>query len=232
MSSLKPTTRDKLQAISTATVATALFKRGFRNQAIQNVHPLSPVQRAGRPGLHLALHAGARGPEQAGSVPRPRPSAAQSRGLSARRRAGDGQPQGRARGVGRRDPGDAADEARRGGRGDRRRLPRFRRKSPGWASRLSPAAQRTHQPHPAPGDRHRRTDGSGDAPVFPGDTILGDGDNHGHPREPGRRHRRGGLRDDGVRRFVAEPSTGATAFMAFIRRPPSRRWSTSRPGGR
>ena len=44
MSTLKVTTRDKLRTISTPTVATALFKRGFRNQAIQNVHPLSPVQ--------------------------------------------------------------------------------------------------------------------------------------------------------------------------------------------
>jgi regulator of RNase E activity RraA len=41
---LKPETRAKLATISTATVATALFKRGFRTQFIQNVHPLSPVQ--------------------------------------------------------------------------------------------------------------------------------------------------------------------------------------------
>jgi len=41
---LKPETRDRLKTISTATVATALFKRGFRNQFIQNVHPLSPGQ--------------------------------------------------------------------------------------------------------------------------------------------------------------------------------------------
>src|SRR5215212_9650593 len=41
---LKAETRDKLKTISTATVATALFKRGFRNQFIQDVHPLSPVQ--------------------------------------------------------------------------------------------------------------------------------------------------------------------------------------------
>lgn len=44
MTALKSATRDKLKAISTATVATALFKRGFRNQFIQDVHPLSPVQ--------------------------------------------------------------------------------------------------------------------------------------------------------------------------------------------
>ena len=41
---MKTETRDKLKTISTATVSTALFKRGFRTQVIQDVHPLSPVQ--------------------------------------------------------------------------------------------------------------------------------------------------------------------------------------------
>ena len=41
---LTAATRDRLRTISTATVATALFKRGFRTQFIQNVHPLSPDQ--------------------------------------------------------------------------------------------------------------------------------------------------------------------------------------------
>lgn len=41
---LKPETRDRLRGVSTPTVATALFKRGYRIQAIQNVHPLSPNQ--------------------------------------------------------------------------------------------------------------------------------------------------------------------------------------------
>ena len=44
MTTLNVATRDKLKTVSTPTVATALFKRGFRNQAIQDVHPLSPVQ--------------------------------------------------------------------------------------------------------------------------------------------------------------------------------------------
>lgn len=35
------TTRKKLQSVSTATLATALFKRGFRNQFIQGVKPLA-----------------------------------------------------------------------------------------------------------------------------------------------------------------------------------------------
>src|SRR5476649_193593 len=41
---MKTESRDKLRTISTPTVATALFKRGFRNQAIQNVQPLSSKQ--------------------------------------------------------------------------------------------------------------------------------------------------------------------------------------------
>src|ERR1700760_1745093 len=41
---MKTETRDKLRTVSTPTVATALFKRGHRIQAIQDVHPLSPTQ--------------------------------------------------------------------------------------------------------------------------------------------------------------------------------------------
>ncbi|MBK8501176.1 MAG: ribonuclease activity regulator RraA [Saprospiraceae bacterium] len=35
-------TREKLQKVSTATIATALFKRGFKNQFIQGVRPVAP----------------------------------------------------------------------------------------------------------------------------------------------------------------------------------------------
>jgi regulator of RNase E activity RraA len=38
---LNPTTKTKLQAVSTATLCTALFKRGLRNQFIQDVRPLN-----------------------------------------------------------------------------------------------------------------------------------------------------------------------------------------------
>ena len=38
------TAYDKLKTVSTATVATALLKRGLRNQVMQNVHPLSADQ--------------------------------------------------------------------------------------------------------------------------------------------------------------------------------------------
>ena len=39
---LKPATRDKLKTVSTATLCTALYKRGLRNQFIQDVRPLNP----------------------------------------------------------------------------------------------------------------------------------------------------------------------------------------------
>ena len=57
---LSPDTRDKLKTVSTATLCTALFKRGLRNQFIQDVHPVNrqPAEH-GRRGLHAALHSGA-----------------------------------------------------------------------------------------------------------------------------------------------------------------------------
>ncbi len=39
---LKPATRDKLKTVSTPTLCTALYKRGLRNQFIQDVRPLNP----------------------------------------------------------------------------------------------------------------------------------------------------------------------------------------------
>lgn len=46
MGTLTPETRARLEAVSTATIATALFKRGFRTQMIQDVRPLSPHARS------------------------------------------------------------------------------------------------------------------------------------------------------------------------------------------
>src|ERR1700745_1935405 len=43
VSKLSAGTRDKLKTVSTATISTALFKRGFRRQFIQDVHPLNPA---------------------------------------------------------------------------------------------------------------------------------------------------------------------------------------------
>jgi regulator of RNase E activity RraA len=42
MTTLNQQTRDKLKTVSTATLCTALFKRGLRNQFIQDVRPLNP----------------------------------------------------------------------------------------------------------------------------------------------------------------------------------------------
>jgi regulator of RNase E activity RraA len=41
---LKPETKTKLMGVSTATLCTALFKRGLRNQFIQDVHPLNATR--------------------------------------------------------------------------------------------------------------------------------------------------------------------------------------------
>jgi regulator of RNase E activity RraA len=43
MTKLSAEARQKLKTVSTATLTTALFKRGLRNQFIQNVHPLNPA---------------------------------------------------------------------------------------------------------------------------------------------------------------------------------------------
>ena len=42
MNALSDATRAKLHAVSTATITTALFKRGLRNQFVQDVRPLNP----------------------------------------------------------------------------------------------------------------------------------------------------------------------------------------------
>lgn len=42
---MNPETREKLMGVSVATLATALFKRGLRNQVIQGVHPVAPKGR-------------------------------------------------------------------------------------------------------------------------------------------------------------------------------------------
>ncbi|MBH0239484.1 ribonuclease activity regulator RraA [Methylobrevis albus] len=39
---MNPQTREKLSRVSVATLCTALFKRGLRNQTIQDVHPVAP----------------------------------------------------------------------------------------------------------------------------------------------------------------------------------------------
>ncbi|OYV82343.1 MAG: ribonuclease activity regulator RraA, partial [Acidiphilium sp. 21-68-69] len=43
---LKPDTRAQLTRVSTATLATALFRRGLRQQVIQGALPLSPPRQS------------------------------------------------------------------------------------------------------------------------------------------------------------------------------------------
>lgn len=43
MTNLKPETRDKLKTVATPTIMTALYKRGLRNQWIQDVHRINPA---------------------------------------------------------------------------------------------------------------------------------------------------------------------------------------------
>ena len=42
MNQLSPATREKLKAVSTATLMSCLYKRGLRNQFVQDVRPLNP----------------------------------------------------------------------------------------------------------------------------------------------------------------------------------------------
>jgi regulator of RNase E activity RraA len=48
---LSPETRDKLKTVSTATLCTALFKVGLRNQFIQDVHPVNANLDASTPNM-------------------------------------------------------------------------------------------------------------------------------------------------------------------------------------
>ncbi len=48
---LKPETKAKLMTVSTATLCTALFKRGLRNQFIQDVRPVNTDLAANRPNM-------------------------------------------------------------------------------------------------------------------------------------------------------------------------------------
>ena len=131
----------------------------------------------GRRGLHPALHPGARGSQPDHRVPGPRPSAAQGRrGMPAGRGLGHRQPQGCPRGVGRRHPGDAADEARRRRRRDRRRLSRL-----AGNRRLAIPAYHNRPSAPTNLTLHQALDinvpiGCGDVAVWPGDVVVGDGE--------------------------------------------------------
>ena len=91
---LKPETKAKLMTVSTATLCTALFKRGLRNQFIQDVRPVNTDLSANRPNMvgeafTLRYIPRARRPEPHHRVPGPQPPAARGgRAMPARRRDG------------------------------------------------------------------------------------------------------------------------------------------------
>ena len=115
------------ETVSTATLTTALFKRGLRNQFVQDVRPLNPAAGPMVGEAYTLRYIPAREDLNPITVFRDRcASAAQGgRGMPARRRARHRQSQGCARRVGGVDPRRAADEARRRRRRDRRRLSRL-----------------------------------------------------------------------------------------------------------
>jgi len=105
MTTLSDATRNKLKTISTATVATArLFKRGFRTQCIQDVHPLGPDQPTLVGEAFTLRYMPAREDLNRLDVFRDRshPQRKAVERLSCWRGLGHGQPQGCPRGVGRR----------------------------------------------------------------------------------------------------------------------------------
>src|ERR1700733_5951530 len=151
MVKLSDATRNKLKTISTATVATALYKRGFRTQCIQDVHPLSADQPTLVGEAFTLRYMPAREDLNKLDVFRDR--------SHPQRKAGEECPPGMVLGMdsrkdaraawggGRRHPGDGADAARRCRRGHRRRLSRCRGNRQAWFSRVSPPPERADQSH-------------------------------------------------------------------------------------
>src|SRR5215468_5873825 len=83
--SLSEKSRDKLTAVSTATLTTVLFKRGFRNTFIQGIHRLNPGGPAMVGPAYTLRYIPAGRPRSPPRVRRPQPSPAQGRGrMSAR----------------------------------------------------------------------------------------------------------------------------------------------------
>ena len=115
MTELTSETRDQLKTISTATLMSCLYKRGLRNQFIQDVRPLNPNAGTMVGEAFTLRYMPAREDLNPMTVfQNPRASAAQGgRAVPARGGARHGQPQGRARRVGGLDPDLAADGARR-----------------------------------------------------------------------------------------------------------------------
>ena len=228
---LKAETRDKLKTISTATVATALFKRGFRNQFIQDVHPLSPVQPVlvgeaftlrympAREDLNQLAVFRDRGHPQRKAIEDCPPGAVMVMDSRKDARAASAGSILVTRLMKRGVAGVVTD----GGFRDSAEIARA------GLSGLSPPPQRADQPHAASGDRHQRADRLRRRAGLsrrrdPGRQRR----RHRHPRQPRRRDRRGGLRDDGLRGFRHRAGQQRPGHLRSLsRRPTSRLWSTS-----
>ena len=160
MSALTDDTRAKLATVSTATLTTALFKRGLRNQFMQDVQPLNPAAGPMVGEAYTLRYIPAREDLNPMTVFRDR-SHPQRRaveecppGCGARHR----QPQGRARRVGGVDPRRAADEARRRRRRHRRRVSRLAGNRAARHPRVPSSAGGADEPDRAPGARPQRAD--------------------------------------------------------------------------
>ena len=201
---LSEATRQNMRPSARATLCTALFKRGLRNQFIQDVRPLSPKTKnmvgqaftlryiPAREDLNqLAVFRNPEHPQRAAVEQCPPGSVLvmDSRKDAARR-------------LGRLDPGLAADGARRRRRRHRWRLPRQPGDRRTRYSRLSQPPVGADQPDAASGDRHQRADR-----LRRRRRLARRRDRrrprrrHRHPRPPRRRDRRRGGRDDGLRGF-------------------------------
>jgi hypothetical protein len=201
LTAMNPQTREQLMTVSTATLCTALFKRGLRNQFIQDVRPLNPAcptwwarpsrcatSRARRPEPDHVFQD--RGHPQRVAVEQCPPGAVLV--IDSRKDA-------RAASAGGH-PGQPADETRR----RRRRSPtaafatardRASCRFPG----LPPAPQRADQPDAAPGAGHQRAHRLRRRGRVAGRRDGGRRRRRGRdPRPPGRRSGRRGGGDDRV----------------------------------
>ena len=182
MTKLSDATRNKLKTISTATVATALFKRGFRTQCIQDVHPLSAEQPTLVGEAFTLRYMPAREDLNKIEVFRdhshPQRKAVEECPIGAVL-VMDSRKDARAASAGailvtRLMTRGVAGVVTDGGFRDAAEIAKL-----GFPAFLNTVPKRANQPDAAPGDRDQRNVliGCGDvAPVFPGDVILGDGD--------------------------------------------------------
>ena len=227
MTKLSDATRNKLKTVSTATVATALFKRGFRIQMIQDVHPLGPDQPVLVGEAFTLRYMPAREDLNKIDVFRDR--------AHPQRKAIEDCPPGAVLVM------DSRKDARAASAGAILVTRLMQRGCAGVITdggfrdsaeiaRLGFPAYHHRPSAPTNLTLHQAIEinvpiGCGDAPVFPGDVILGDSDGVDRdPRASGRRDRRRGGRDDRVRGFCHRGSAARAARSSdSIPQPTSRR---------